>query len=230
MDKYVSNVYSAGFYRLRLRQLRRVRWSLDSESAGTLAMPMPYSLRPAWITVTYCWLGHRRPGPTSYNVVWMRLLVLSLVSTTGKFDRDLLQLMHVDLHWLDVSERMLPISSVSYRINVFITFFRHIASHRIVMKYRTFLTKFAYVLCSIKHFRHRGAQDGTHRCQSLLMPNPHRRRDETVLSRRVGVGGVNMNSQLAHDDCWRIRSTIWKLAKQTVSVSVSVYVWLREFW
>jgi len=40
-----------------------------------------------------------------------------------------------------------------------------------------------------------------------------------------GVGGVYMNSQLAHDDCRRIRSTIWmKLAKQTVSVSVSVSV------
>jgi len=37
------------------------------------------------------------------------------------------------------------------------------------------------------------------------MPNTHRqrRRDETVLS------------QLAHDDCRRIRSTVWKLAKQT---------------
>ena len=45
---------------------------------------------------------------------------------------------------------------------------------------------------------------------SGLMPNTHRRRrrDETVLSRRVGVGGVYMNSQLAHDDCRRIRSTI----------------------
>jgi len=34
-----------------------------------------------------------------------------------------------------------------------------------------------------------------------VMPNTHRRRrrDETVLSRRVG--GVYMNSQLAHDDC-----------------------------
>ena len=34
-----------------------------------------------------------------------------------------------------------------------------------------------------------------------VMPNTHRRRrrDETVLSRRVGVGGVYMNSQLAHD-------------------------------
>ena len=59
-----------------------------------------------------------------------------------------------------------------------------------------------------------------------LMPNTHRRRrrDETVLSRRVDVGGVYMNSQLAHDDCRRIRSTIQKLAKQTVSVSVSVSV------
>ena len=57
-----------------------------------------------------------------------------------------------------------------------------------------------------------------------LKPNTHRRRrrDETVESRRVGVGGVYMNSQLAHDDCRRIQSTIWKLAKQTVSVSVSV--------
>ena len=38
-----------------------------------------------------------------------------------------------------------------------------------------------------------------------IKPNTHRRRrrDETVLSRRVG--GVYMNSQLAHDDCRRIR-------------------------
>ena len=45
------------------------------------------------------------------------------------------------------------------------------------------------------------------------MPNTHRRRrrDETVLSRRR----CEHNSQLAHDDCRRIRSTIWKLIKQT---------------
>jgi len=60
--------------------------------------------------------------------------------------------------------------------------------------------------------------------QRPVKPNTHRRRrrDETVESRRVGVDGVYMNSQLAHDDCRRIRSTIWKLAKQTVSVSVSL--------
>ena len=33
------------------------------------------------------------------------------------------------------------------------------------------------------------------------MPSTHRRRDETVELRRVVVGGVYMNSQLAHDDC-----------------------------
>ena len=45
-----------------------------------------------------------------------------------------------------------------------------------------------------------------------------RRRDETVLSRCVGVGGVYMNLQLATNidfECRRIRSTIWKLTKQT---------------
>jgi len=40
---------------------------------------------------------------------------------------------------------------------------------------------------------------------SGLKPNTHHRRDETVLSRHVGVGGVYMNSQLAHDNCQRIR-------------------------
>jgi len=45
-----------------------------------------------------------------------------------------------------------------------------------------------------------------------IMPNTHRRRrrDSTVELSRVGFGGVG-NSQLVHDDCRRIRSTIWKL-------------------
>jgi len=46
-----------------------------------------------------------------------------------------------------------------------------------------------------------------------LKPVTHRRRrrDETVESRRVGVGGVNT----IRDDCRRIRLTILKLTKQT---------------
>ena len=46
---------------------------------------------------------------------------------------------------------------------------------------------------------------------SFMPTHRRRRRDETVLSRRR----CEYNSQLAHDDCRRIRSTIWKLTKQT---------------
>ena len=50
-------------------------------------------------------------------------------------------------------------------------------------------------------------------------PNTHRRcrRDETVLSRRVG--SVYMNSQLTHDDCQRIRRcerSRWTVTKFTI--------------
>ena len=43
---------------------------------------------------------------------------------------------------------------------------------------------------------------------NTLTPNTHRRRrrDATVELSRVGVGGVNTISQLAHDDCRRRRS------------------------
>jgi len=46
------------------------------------------------------------------------------------------------------------------------------------------------------------------------MPNTHRRRDETVLSRRRRRC-EHYYLQLDHDDCRRIRSTVWKLTKQT---------------
>jgi len=62
------------------------------------------------------------------------------------------------------------------------------------------------------------------------MPNTHhrRRRDETVLSRRVG--SVYMNLQLAHDDCRRIRSTIWKVETgQTDCVCVCFCVCLTTW-
>ena len=65
MDKHVSNVCSA-FY--RLRQLRRVRRSMDSESTATLIRA--FVLRPALTTVTYryCWWGIRMLRSTSYRV------------------------------------------------------------------------------------------------------------------------------------------------------------------
>jgi len=48
----------------------------------------------------------------------------------------------------------------------------------------------------------------------------HRRRDETVLSRRVGVCGVYMNSQLAHDQCWgRVNSNEFNSRVNSFTVS-----------
>jgi len=69
-----------------------------------------------------------------------------------------------------------------------------------------------------------------------VMPNTHRRRrrDETVLSRRRRR--CEHNSQLAHDDCRRIRSTIWKLTKPTLSIKIHVvkqvfdYVNFDRYW
>jgi len=51
----------------------------------------------------YCWLGHRRLQLTSYSIL---NAAARLLSGTKKFDRGLSQCMHVDLHWLDVPERV----------------------------------------------------------------------------------------------------------------------------
>jgi len=54
------------------------------------------------------------------------------------------------------------------------------------------------------------------RLWSSLSPIHTADADATKLFCRVGVGGVNtIYSQLAHDDCRPIQSTIWKLTKQT---------------
>ena len=93
MDKHVSNVCSAGFY--RLRQLRRVRRSLDTESAATLVHAFVMS------RIDYCnVLLAGTPKATTDKL--QRLLNAAaparLLSGTKKFDRGLSQLMHVDLH------------------------------------------------------------------------------------------------------------------------------------
>jgi len=76
MDKHVSKVCSAGFH--RLRQLRRVRRSLDSESVCGDAGSLP-SLFFASTTVMYCWRAHRRLRLTTYSISWMWLHVLLVI-------------------------------------------------------------------------------------------------------------------------------------------------------
>jgi len=99
MDKHVSNVCSAGFY--RLRQLRRVRRSLDTESAATLVH--------AFVTsrIDCCnVLLVGAPKATTDKLQRLLNAAARLLSGRKKFDRGLSQLMHVDLHWLDVPERV----------------------------------------------------------------------------------------------------------------------------
>ena len=99
MDKRVSNVCSAGLY--RLRKLGRVRRSLDTKSATTLVH--------AFVTprIDYCNVL-LAGAPKTTNDKLRRLLnaAARLLSGTKKFDRGLSQLMHVDLYWLDVPERV----------------------------------------------------------------------------------------------------------------------------
>ena len=93
-----SNVCAAGFF--RLRQLRRIRRSLDSESAATLVHAF------ASFRVDYCntvFAG----APKFITDRLQRVLnaAARVVSDTRKFDCGLSRLMHTELHWLDVPER-----------------------------------------------------------------------------------------------------------------------------
>ena len=90
---------AAGFF--RLRQLRRVRRSLDSVSAATLVHAFVSS------RVDYCnavFAG----APKNITDRLQRVLnaAARVVSGTRKFDRGLSRIMHTELHWLDVPERI----------------------------------------------------------------------------------------------------------------------------
>ena len=84
-----------------LRQLRRVRRSLDVESLKTLVQ--------AFVTTRLDYCNSVLAGaPRSATDKLQRVLnaAARLVSGTRKFDRGLSRLLHVDLHWLDVPERV----------------------------------------------------------------------------------------------------------------------------
>jgi len=99
LNKHISNVFAACFY--WLHKLRRVRRSLDDESAKTLVH--------ASVTarVDYCNMV-LAGAPRSVTDRLQRVLnaAARLVSRTRKYDRGLSQLLHTDLHWLDVADRV----------------------------------------------------------------------------------------------------------------------------
>ena len=87
---------------LRLRQIRRIRRSLDAESAKTLVHAFITSHIDSCNTVL-------AGSPRTITDRLQRLLnaAARVVSNNGKFDRGLTHLLHSELHWLDVPQRIL---------------------------------------------------------------------------------------------------------------------------
>jgi len=109
LEKHVSKTCAAGFY--WLRQLRRIRRSLDEESAATLVR--------AFVTsrIDYCNAIYAG-APKTITDKLQRVLnaATRVVSDTKKFDRGLARLLHDKLHWLDVPERVIfKLGLMTYR-------------------------------------------------------------------------------------------------------------------
>ena len=100
LDRHVSVVSSSSFY--WLRQLRQVRRSLDDESAAILVH--------AFVTsrVDYCNL--LLAGAPKLQQVMNA--AAQVVSGTKKYEHGLTHLLHFELHWLDVADR------VTYKLGV----------------------------------------------------------------------------------------------------------------
>ena len=99
LEKQVSNVSATCFH--HLRQLRHIRRSVSTESATAL-------LR-AFVTcrIDYCNVVFVA-APKSVTGKLQRVLnaAARVVSGTRKFDHGLTQLLHADIHWLDVPARI----------------------------------------------------------------------------------------------------------------------------
>ena len=101
----VNWTYGLRFY--HLRQLRRIRRSLDADSAATLVH--------AFVTsrVDYCnAILAAAPKTTTDRLQRVLNAAARVVSDTKKFDQGLSRLMHQELHWLDIPER------VNYKLGV----------------------------------------------------------------------------------------------------------------
>ena len=99
LDKHVSSVSAICFY--HLRQLRPIRRSLHADSASTFVH--------AFVTsrVDYCnAILAGTPKPTTDRLQRVLNAAARVVNDTKKFDQGLSRLMHQELHWLDISERV----------------------------------------------------------------------------------------------------------------------------
>ena len=99
LDHHVSRICAGCYY--RLRQLRRLRRSLDSNSLATLVYAVVNSRIDHCNTVLAA-------APNTVTDKLQRVLnaAARVVTDTWKFDRGLRQIMHDELHWLDVLDQV----------------------------------------------------------------------------------------------------------------------------
>jgi len=99
LDRHVTNVSASCFY--HLRQMRRIRRSLDNQSATTLVHAL------VSMCVDYCnSVLAAAPKTTTDKLQRVLNAATRVASNTCKFERGLSQLLHDELHWLDVPDHV----------------------------------------------------------------------------------------------------------------------------
>ena len=99
LDKHVTAVSAKCFF--QLRQLRRIRRSLDDDAAATLVQAFVAS------RVDYCGsLLIGAPKKTTDKLQRVLNAAARVVSNTRKYDRGLSQFRRHELHWLDADDRV----------------------------------------------------------------------------------------------------------------------------
>ena len=106
-EKHTAAIISSCFY--WLRQLRRVRRSLDTDSAKTLVHAFVASRVDGCNTVFA-----ESPKTITDRLQGVTNSAARVASGTRKFDRGLTRLLHSELHWLDVPQR------IQYKLGVMI--------------------------------------------------------------------------------------------------------------
>jgi len=100
VDRHVSRVCAGCF--CRLRQLRRIRRWLDSDSLATLISAVVNSRMDYCNTVLA-----GAPRTVTDKLQGVLNAAARVITGTRKFDRSLGQILHDHLHWLDVPDRVL---------------------------------------------------------------------------------------------------------------------------
>ena len=99
LDKHVTTVSAKCFF--QLRQLRRVRRSLDHESTATLV----HAFVTSRIDYGNALLANA-PRTTTDKLQRVLNAAARVITATRKFDRGLTHILHDELHWLDVPQRV----------------------------------------------------------------------------------------------------------------------------